>query len=142
MCPHVRMTLVTMLASLILLMIVSVLGNTETRGPSQTPDTGLYNKILSSMDISREVRKVFTSLWATPEVKVGLSIVFFLAPTGALEMSIFYLSDLCQIPLRTLSIRSLSGLYQVSLRSFSDFSQISLRSQISLMHRLTITVRG
>ena len=38
----------------------------------------------NKMDISREVRKVFTSLWATPEVKVGLSIVFFLALTRAL----------------------------------------------------------
>ena len=67
------MTLITMMA--IILLAVSVFGSTETGGPSQTPDSALYNKILSSMDISREVRKVITSLWATPEVKVGLRIV-------------------------------------------------------------------
>ena len=64
------MTLITLLA--VILLALSVLGNTETGSPSQTPDSALYNKILSSMDISREVRKVFTSLWATPEVKVRI----------------------------------------------------------------------
>ena len=64
------MTIIRMLV--IILLAVSVQGNTETSQPSQTSDSAIYNKILSSMDISREVRKVFTSLWATPEVKVSL----------------------------------------------------------------------
>ena len=64
------MTIIMMLT--IILLAVSVQGNTETSQPSQTADSAIYNKILSSMDISREVRKVFTSLWATPEVKVSL----------------------------------------------------------------------
>ena len=64
------MTITRMLT--IILLAVSVQGNTETSQPSQTSDSAIYNKILSSMDISREVRKVFTSLWATPEVKVSL----------------------------------------------------------------------
>ena len=64
------MTITRMLT--IILLAVSVQGNTETSQPSQTADSAIYNKILSSMDISREVRKVFTSLWATPEVKVSL----------------------------------------------------------------------
>ena len=68
------MTIITILA--VILLAASVHGNTETSQPSQTSDSAIYNKILSSMDISREVRKVFTSLWATPEVKVSLEIVF------------------------------------------------------------------
>ena len=65
------MTITRMLT--IILLAGSVHGsNTETSQPSQTSDSAIYNKILSSMDISREVRKVFTSLWATPEVKVSL----------------------------------------------------------------------
>merc|ERR1712078_476909 len=83
----------TMLASLIIILhlIVSVLGNTETSGPSQTPDTGLYNKILSSIDISREVRKVFTSLWATPEVKaiIGGCACFW---GGVLVLGVVYIA--------------------------------------------------
>ena len=66
------MTTITMLS--VILMAVTVHGNTET--VSQTSDSAMYNKILSSMDISREVRKVFTSLWATPEVKVSIKIDF------------------------------------------------------------------
>ena len=64
------MTIITTLS--VIFLAVSVHGKTETSQPSQTSDSAIYNKILSSMDISREVRKVFTSLWATPEVKVSL----------------------------------------------------------------------
>ena len=74
-CPHVRMTTITMLS--VILMAVTVHGNTET--VSQTSDSAMYNKILSSMDISREVRKVFTSLWATPEVKVSIEQYYWCA---------------------------------------------------------------
>lgn len=63
------MTTITMLS--VILMAVTVLGNTAET-VSQTSDSAMYNKLLSSMDISREVRKVFTSLWATPEVKVSI----------------------------------------------------------------------
>merc|ERR1712032_43830 len=88
-CPHVRMTLITMLA--VILLAVSVLGSTETGGRSQTPDSALYNKILSSMDISREVRKVFTSLWATPEVKaiIGGCACFW---GGVLVLGVVYIA--------------------------------------------------
>ena len=73
------MTIIMMLT--IILLAVSVQGNTETSQPSQTADSAIYNKILSSMDISREVRKVFTSLWATPEVKVSLEQDFIFPDT-------------------------------------------------------------
>ena len=73
------MTITRMLT--IILLAVSVQGNTETSQPSQTADSAIYNKILSSMDISREVRKVFTSLWATPEVKVSLEQDFIFPDT-------------------------------------------------------------
>ena len=73
------MTITRMLT--IILLAVSVQGNTETSQPSQTSDSAIYNKILSSMDISREVRKVFTSLWATPEVKVSLEQDFIFPDT-------------------------------------------------------------
>ena len=71
-CPHVRMTvmMITML-TFITFLVLSVQADPETGDPP-SQSTAMYNKILSSMDISREVRKVFTSLWATPEVKVRL----------------------------------------------------------------------
>ena len=51
----------------VILLVIETDGTTDD---SQSTDSAVYN-ILSSLDISSEVSKVFTSLWATPEVKVG-----------------------------------------------------------------------
>ena len=52
----------------VILLVIETDGTTDD---SQSTDSAVYN-ILSSLDISSEVSKVFTSLWATPEVKVSL----------------------------------------------------------------------